>query len=94
MDRGRMVCTGSETGDLVVYDTLSERAVHRLAPEFGAGDGAATEGGGGGIGEAAWEARRARPPEQVAVSTLAASRDFGFLAAGSYDGSVRIWEHA
>jgi mitogen-activated protein kinase organizer 1 len=91
LDRGRMVCTGSETGDLVVYDTLSERAVHRLCPEFE--EGARGGGGSGGGAEAAWEARRTRPPEQVAVATLAASRDFGFLAAGSYDGSVRIWEH-
>ena len=92
LDRGQMVCTGSETGDLVIYDTLSEQAVYRLCPEVSS---SASAGGAeaSAVGLAAWEARRARPPEQVALATLASSRDFGFLAAGSYDGSVFIWEH-
>ena len=67
-----------------MYDTLSEEAVYRLCPEFSS-EGADDP-------ENAWRARRTRPPEHVATSALAASRDFGFLAAGSYDGSVRIWD--
>lgn len=73
LDHGRKVCTGSESGEIVIYDSVTESAVDQLVPPDMA-------------------QRQHLPPEYVAVTSLSSSRDYGFLAAGSYDGSIRIWE--
>ena len=85
VNHGSVVVTGSEDGNIVMYDTVTEK-IHGVLPKQVVDDVRDS-------GSSFRAHRRASPdnPEVTAVCTLGTSRDYGFFISGSYDGTISVW---